>query len=98
MIEHARGAVEIEVVNFDGDEEQLRSHLFKQFGAGNSGDARSKESRCDAGMPGPGKLAFPKDVDMRAKLRQLRDRKQLFWKMHLLMSMLSGVKLHMGET
>ena len=79
--EHARGAVEIEVVNFDGDEEQLRSHLFKQFGAGNSGDVHSKESHYDAGMPEPGKMAFPIGVDMRAKLRQLHDRKQLFWKM-----------------
>ena len=80
--EHARGAVEIEVVNYEGDEEQLRAHLYKQFGAGTSGDIHTKETEYDAGLPDKGqKQAFPKGVDMKAKLRQLNDRRQLFWKM-----------------
>ena len=80
--EHSRGAVELEVVNYEGNVEHLRSHLYKQFGAGTSGDIHTKETEYDAGIPAKGqKLAFPKGVNMKDKLRQLYDRMKLFWKM-----------------
>ena len=32
--DHAKGQVEIEIINFDGDKSEIRKHLYKQFGAG----------------------------------------------------------------
>ena len=80
--EHCRGAVELEVANYEGDVEHLRAHLYKQFCAGTSGDIHTKETEYDSGIPVKGqKLAFPKGVDMKSMLRQLYDRMRLFWNM-----------------
>ena len=69
------------MVNFDGNPEKLRAHLYKEFGAGTSGNIHTKEGEYDAGLPEKGQIAFPSGVDMRSKLRQLKDRQQLFWRM-----------------
>ena len=69
--EHSEGAVEMEVVDYDGDAEQLRKHLFQEFGSGASGDIHSKEADYDAGMPErKGAKAFPMGVNMKEKLRK----------------------------
>ena len=65
------------MVYFDGNPEKLRAHLYKEFGAGTSGDIHTKEGEYDAGLPEKGQKAFPSGVDMRSNLRQLKDRQQL---------------------
>ena len=79
--EYATGSAEMEIVNFDGDVETIRSHLYQQFGSGAGGDIHAKEVEYDAGMPEKGQPAFPKGVDMPEKLRQLESRKKLCWDM-----------------
>ena len=61
--EHSKGAVEMEVVDYEGDTEQLRKHLFQQFGSGTSGDIHTREAEYDAGLPEKGQKAFPVGVD-----------------------------------
>ena len=79
--EHSKGAVEMEVVDYDGDISQLRKHLFQQFGSGTSGDIHTKEAEYDAGLPEKGQKAFPMGVNMKEKLRKLHAMKMLFWNM-----------------
>ena len=79
--EHAAGSAEMEVVNYDGNVESTRSHLYKPLGSGAGGDIHAKETEYDAGMPVKGQPAFPKGVDMPEKLRQLESRQELYWGM-----------------
>ena len=79
--EHAKGQVEAEIINFNGNKYEIRKHLYKQFGAGSGGDIHQKELHFDKGMPEPGQHAFPKNCDMTAKLRQLEGRRLYFMKM-----------------
>ena len=79
--EHTTGSADIKVINYDGDVECTRSHLYKQFGSGAGDDIHTKEVEYDAGMPEKGQPAFPKGVDMPEKLRQLESRQKLFWDM-----------------
>ena len=51
--EHARGQVEAEIINFNGNKYEIRKHLYKQFGAGSGGDIHQKELHFDKGMPEP---------------------------------------------
>ena len=57
--EHSKGAVEMEVVDYEGDPEQLRKHLFQQLGSGTSGDIHTREAEYDAGLPEKDQKAFP---------------------------------------
>ena len=41
--EHAAGSAEKEVVNYEGDVECTRSHLYKQFGSGAGRDIMPKK-------------------------------------------------------
>ena len=79
--EHSKGAVEMEVVDYESDAEQLRKHLFQQFGSGTSGDIHTRGTEYDAGLPEKGQKAFPVGVDMKEKLRQLHAKKMVFWSM-----------------
>ena len=79
--EHARGNAEVAVVNFDGDPENIRQHLYKQFGSGSGGDIHTKEAEYEAGLPEHGKAAFPPNVDMKEKLRKLETRRRYFFNM-----------------
>ena len=36
--DHAKGQVEIEIINYNGSKAEIRKHLYKQFGAGTGGD------------------------------------------------------------
>ena len=40
----------MEIVNYDGDVEAIRSHLYKQFGSGAGGDIYAKKVEIGAGM------------------------------------------------
>jgi hypothetical protein len=40
---HAEGQAEIEMINYDGDLRFIRTHLYKQFGAGSGGNIHEKE-------------------------------------------------------
>ena len=79
--EHSKGAVEMEVVDYEGDAEQLRKHLYQQFDSGTSGGIHTREAEYDAGLPEKGQKAFPIGVDMKEKLRQLHAKKMVFWNM-----------------
>jgi hypothetical protein len=79
--EHAKGQAEIEVVNYSGSKLEIRKHLYKQFGAGSSGDIHDKELDFEKGMPENGKKAFPKGCDVTVKLRQLEARRLYFFRM-----------------
>ena len=79
--EHAEGQAEIEVVNYSGSKLEVRKHLYKQFGAGSSGDIHDKELDFEKGMPENGKKAFPKGCDITVKLRQLEARRLYFFRM-----------------
>ena len=76
--DHAKGQVEAEIINFNGNKYEIRKHLYKQFGAGSGGDIHQKKLHYDKGMPEPGQHAFPKNCDMCAKLRQLEGRRLCF--------------------
>ena len=67
--DHAKGQVQLEIMNFSGDKMEVRRHLYKQFGAGTGGEIHHKERLYEKGMPEPGQAAFPKGVDMPKKLR-----------------------------
>ena len=79
--DHAKGQVELEIINFSGDKMDIRRHLYKQFGAGTGSEIHTKERHYEKGMPEPGQVAFPKGVDMASKLRQLESRRLYFFKM-----------------
>jgi hypothetical protein len=76
--DHAKGQVELEIINFSGDKMEIRRHLYKQFGAGTGSEIHTKERHFEKGMPEPGQLAFPKGVDMASKLRQLESKSLYF--------------------
>jgi hypothetical protein len=58
--EHAKGQVLLEIINFDGNKMEIRKHLYKQFGAGTSGDIHPQELHYEKVMPEPGQLtSFP---------------------------------------
>jgi hypothetical protein len=78
--EHCEGAAEIEMINFSGDNTEIRKHLYKLFGAGTGGDIHTIELDFDKGMPDKGKPAFYKGIDMIEKLRQLETRLLYFFK------------------
>ncbi len=58
--DHAKGQVELEIINFTGDKMEIRRHLYKQFGAGTGSEIHTKERHYEKGMPEPGQVAFPK--------------------------------------
>ena len=76
--EHAAGSADMGVLNYDGDVEATRSHLYKQFGSGAGGDIHAKDVKYGACMPEKGQSVFPKGADMSEKLRQLKSRHKLF--------------------
>ena len=60
---------------------QVRAHLFKQFG-GAGDDVRAREQIFSDGMPkGKGQPAFPPNVNMEDKLRELQAERIELWKM-----------------
>ena len=71
---HAEGQAEIEMINYDRDLRFIRTHLYKQFGAGSGGNIHEKELDFDRGMPEKGKAAFPDGCNMGEKLRHENDR------------------------
>jgi len=81
--DHAKGQVEIEIVNFEGDKRNIRQHLYEQFGSGSGGDIHSQELEYEKGMPDKDGVAFKPGSDITVKLRQLEGRKIYFWKMCL---------------
>ena len=79
--DHAKGQVEVEIVNFEGDKRNIRQHLYEQFGSGSGGDIHSQELEYEKGMPDKDGVAFKPGSDITVKLRQLEGRKIYFWKM-----------------
>ena len=72
----------MEIVNYGGDVEAIRFHIYKQFGSGAGGDIHTKEAEYDNGMTEKGQPAFPIGVGIPKKLRQLESRQKLFWDMY----------------
>jgi hypothetical protein len=64
-----------------GNAKGLRAHLVKQFG-GAGDDARAREEHCQDGMPAAkGQAAFPPNIDVVEKFRQLSAERNALWKM-----------------
>ena len=60
---------------------ELRAHLHRQFG-GAGDDVRAREERYSEGLPkSKGQPAFPKGVDIEAKLRELQAERIALWRM-----------------
>jgi hypothetical protein len=64
--DHAKGQVELEIINFTGDMMGIRRHLYKQFGAGTGSEIHTKERHYEKGMPEPGQVAFLKGLTWQA--------------------------------
>jgi hypothetical protein len=79
--DHARGQVEVEIVNYVGDKNQIRKHLYEKFGSGSGGDIHTQELEYEKGMPDKDGVAFRPCSDITVKLRQLEGRRLYFWKM-----------------
>ena len=72
--------LEVEALGMD-NAKGLRAHLVKQFG-GAGDDVRAREEHYQDGMPAAkGHAAFPPNVDMEGKLRQLSAERNALWKM-----------------
>jgi hypothetical protein len=72
--------LEVEALGMD-DARGLRAHLVKQFG-GAGDEVRAREEHYQDGMPAAkGHAAFPPNVDVEGKLRQLSAERNASWKM-----------------
>ena len=77
-----KGSAEVEVANLGvGKAAEIRAHLMKQFGGAGEG-VEARQERYEAGMPeSPGAAAFPEDVNIPDKLRQLETERCALYKL-----------------